>query len=137
MANALYSKAKERFLAWQWSGDPIDMVDDDIKVALIDTALYTFNASDEYWSSASSAQVGSSVSLVSKTVNNGVFDAADVVFTSVAGASIEAIILYKDSGSPLSSALIAYIDVVASGLPVTPNGGNITVQWAASGIFTL
>ena len=137
MSNALYSKAKERFLGWQTSGDSIDMVNDDIKVALIDTALYTFNASNEYWSSASTAQVGSSVSLTSKTITNGVFDAADVVFTSVTGASIEAIILYKNSGFAGTSPLIAYIDVVASGLPVTPNGGNITVQWAASGIFTL
>jgi hypothetical protein len=137
MSNALYSKAKERFLGWQTSADPIDMVSDDIKVALIDTALYTFNASDEYWASAVAAQVSSSVSLATKTITDGVFDAADAVFTSVTGASIEAIILYKDSGLPGTSPLIAYIDVVASGLPVTPNGGNITVQWAASGIFTL
>jgi hypothetical protein len=137
MTNALYLKTKERFLGWQTSGDPIDMVNDNIKAALIDTALYTFNSSDEFWSSAISAQVGTSISLASKTITNGVFDAVDAVFTSVTGASIEAIILYKDSGLPGTSLLIAYIDVVASGLPVTPNGGNITVQWAASGIFTL
>ena len=30
-----------------------------------------------------------------------------------------------------------YLDTSVTGLPVTPNGGNITVTWNASGISTL
>lgn len=132
MANAIYPKAKEKFL-----DALIDMPTDTIKIALIDTALYTYNSTNEFWSSASVAEIGTAVTLGSKTITNGVFDAADVTFTSVIGASVEALIIYKDTGNAATSPLIMYIDVAASGLPVTPNGNNIDVQFNASGIFAL
>lgn len=132
MANALYPKAKEKFL-----DALIDMPTDTIKIALIDTGVYTYSSSDEFWSSASAAEIGTSVTLASKTITGGVFDADNVTFTSVSGASVEALIIYKDTGFAATSPLILYIDVAASGLPVTPNGNNIDVQFNASGIFAL
>lgn len=132
MANAIYPKAKEKFL-----DALIDMPTDTIKIALIDTGAYTYNSADEFWSSASGAIVGTAATLASKTITGGVFDAADVTFTSVSGVSIEALIIFKDTGSAATSPLIMYIDVAASGLPVTPNGNNIDVQFNASGIFAL
>jgi len=132
MANAIYPKAKEKFL-----DALIDIPSDTIKIALIDTGAYTYSSSDEFYSSASAAQIGTPVTLASKTITNGVFDAADVTFTSVTGASVEALIIYKDTGLAATSPLIMYIDVAASGLPVTPNGNNIDVQFNASGIFAL
>jgi cephalosporin-C deacetylase-like acetyl esterase len=132
MANAIYPKAKEKFL-----DALIDIPTDTIKIALIDTGTYTYNSADEFWSSASSAIVGTAQTLASKTITSGVFDAADVTFTSVSGVSVEALIIYKDTGSAATSPLIMYIDVAASGLPVTPNGNNIDVQFNASGIFAL
>lgn len=51
-----------------------------------------------------------------------------MTFTSVSGASIEAIIIYKDTGTESTSPLIAFIDT-ATGLPITPNGGDIIVTW--------
>jgi hypothetical protein len=132
MANALYPKAKEKFL-----DALIDMPTDTIKIALIDTGVYTYSSTDEFFSAASSAVIGTAATLASKTITNGVFDAADVTFTSVTGASVEALILYKDTGSAATSPLIMYLDVAASGLPVTPNGNNIDVQFNASGIFAL
>ncbi len=119
------------------SGDSIDLLDDTIKIALIDTGTYTFSQTHEYWSSASSAIVGTAATLASKTVTDNVFDAADVTFSSVTGVSVEALIIYKDTGTGATSPLIAYIDVAASGLPVTPNGNNIDIQFNASGIFAL
>lgn len=132
MANAIYPKAKQKFL-----DALIDMPTDTIKIALIDTGVYTYNSADEFWSSASAAEIGTSVTLASKTITNGVFDADNVTFTSVTGASVEALIIYKDTGSAATSPLIMYIDVAASGLPVTPNGNNIDVQFNVSGIFAL
>ena len=44
------------------------------------------------------------------------------------GDPSEALLIYKDTGTEATSPLIAYIDT-ATGLPVTPNGGNITVTW--------
>lgn len=132
MANAIYPKAKEKFL-----DALIDMLTDTIKIALIDTGVYTYSSTHEFWSSASAAEIGTSQTLASKTTTDGVFDADNVTFTSVTGASVEALIIYKDTGSAATSPLIMYIDVAASGLPVTPNGNNIDVQFNASGIFAL
>jgi hypothetical protein len=132
MANAIYPKAKQKFL-----DALIDLPTDTIKIALIDTGSYTYSSSDEFWSAASAAQVGTSATLASKTITDGVFDAADVTFTSVSGVSVEALIIYKDTGTASTSPVIMFIDVAASGLPVTPNGNNIDIQFSASGIFAL
>jgi hypothetical protein len=67
-----------------------------------------------------------------------VADAADVTFTAVSGDVSEALVIYKDTGTASTSRLIAYIDT-ATGLAVTPNGGDITVIWPsdAGRIFSL
>lgn len=133
MASAVYPKAKEAFI----SGS-IDLTTDDIRAILIDTADYTYSTAHDFLDDvAAGARVATSSALGSKTVTNGVFDAADVTFSTVTGDQSEAIIVYKHTGTEGTSNLIAYIDSASSGLPVTPNGGDITVAWNASGIFTL
>ena len=134
MANALYNKGKQKFLAAD-----IDMEVDTIKAALVDSASYTPNMStDEFYSSVSAGTVGTPQTLASKTVTAGVFDAADITYTAVTGAQCEYIVIYKDTGTPSTSALIALIDT-ATNLPVTPNGGDISVTWdnGANKIFKL
>lgn len=141
MANALYPKFKEKLLnpgtAGINSGAQVDMDSDTIKVALVDTGTYTYSTAHEFLSSVTGSTVGTAQTLGSKTVTNGVFDAADVTFTGLTGNSVEAYIIYKDTGTAASSPLIAYFDSATSGLPFTPNGGNLTIQWNASGIFAL
>lgn len=141
MANALYPKYKEKLLnpgtLGTTSGTAVDLADDTIKIALVDTGTYTYSSAHEFYSSVSASVVGTPQTLASKTVTNGVFDAADVTFTAVSGVSVEALVIYKDTGTNSTSSLVAFIDVVASGLPVTPNGGDITVTFNASGIFAL
>lgn len=133
MANALYDKGRQGFL-----DGSIDWDTDTIKVVLVDTGTYTVNLSTHQFFSSVSGVVGSAQTLGSKTVTDGVADAADVTFTAVSGASVEALVIYKDTGSSATSNLIAYIDT-ATGLPVTPNGGDITVVWdnGANKIFKL
>jgi hypothetical protein len=106
-------------------------------VALVDTGTYTFSQTHEFYSSVSGV-VGTPQTLASKTTTSGVADAADVTFTAVTGASAEALIIYKDTGSTATSPLIAYIDT-ATGLPVTPNSGDINIIWdsGANKIFKL
>lgn len=141
MANALYPKYKEKLLnpgtLGSTSGTAVDLADDTIKIALVDTGTYTYSTTHEFYSSVSAAVIGTPQTLASKTVTDGTFDAADVTFTSVTGNSVEALVVYKDTGTASTSSLVCYIDVAASGLPVTPNGGNITVTFNASGIFSL
>ena len=77
------------------------------------------------------ARVATSGNLASKTLLQGIFDAADITLTSVTGDVFEAIVIYHDSGVESTSTLIALI-VVATGLPLTPNGGDVTVAWAST-----
>ncbi len=70
-----------------------------------------------------------SSALASKTSTLGVLDAADVTFSAVsAGAALDAIVIFKDTGSDATSPLVL-IACTATGLPVTPNGGDITITW--------
>lgn len=137
MANTLYDKGRERFLVGQFNWQT-----DTLKVLLVDTGAYTPNfGTHEFLSDIpTSARVGTStgVVLTSKTTSGGAADAADITFSSVSGPSIEALVIYKDTGTESTSPLIAYIDT-ATGLPITPNGGDIIVTWdnGANKIFKL
>jgi hypothetical protein len=132
MASSLYTPFKKLLL----DGD-IDLLVDNIKVVLVDAADYTFSAAHDFLDDvAAGARVATSGNLASKTTTGGAFDAADVTFSAVTGDVSEALIIYKDTGVAATSPLIAYIDT-ATGLPVTPNGGDIVVTWHASGIFSL
>ena len=66
---------------------------------------------------------------------SSVFDCADVVFTTLAGDQSESLILFEDSGSEATSDLIYRWDT-ATGLPLTPNGADVTVVPAAGGLLT-
>ena len=135
MANTLYDAARQRFLEAQ-----INWLTDTVKCILVDTGAYTPQTSVHQYLSdiPTSARIAGPVTLTSKATTGGAADAADCTFTSVSGASIEAIILYKDTGTEATSPLIAYIDT-ATGLPITPNGGDIIVVWdsGANKIFRL
>jgi hypothetical protein len=138
MANQLYDKGREAFLAGQiaWG---TGAGGDTIKATLIDVADYTFSqAHDFYDDVAAAAKEETSAAFAGKSVTGGVADANDIVFTGATGDPCEAIIIWKDTGSAATSPLIAYIDT-ATGLPVTPNGGDITVTWdnGANKIFKL
>ena len=125
MANTLYDFARQRFLEAQ-----INWMTDTIKVMLVDTGAYTpQTAVHQYLSDIpTSARIAGPVTLTAKSTTGGAADAADITFTAVSGASIEAIIIYVDSGTEATSPLIAFIDT-ATGLPITPNGGDIIVTW--------
>lgn len=135
MPSGLYDAARAAFL-----GADIDWLVDTIRVVLIDAADYTVNlATHDFLDDVpSAARVGTPQTLGSKTATAGVADAADVTFSAVTGDQCEAILIYKFVTSDADSPLIAYIDS-GTGLPVTPNGGDITVQWdsGANRIFKL
>ncbi len=134
MANALYDKGRNAFL----SGD-IDWVNDTIRVYLIDTDDYSVDlANDEFLDDIAAGAKVANAALASKTAVAGVADAADTVLSSVSGDTSEALVIAKWSGVESTSELIAYIDT-ATGLPVIPNGGDITITWdnGANKIFKL
>jgi len=132
MASAIYPIAKKAFL----DGD-IDLLAADIRAVLIDTGTYTYNTAHDFYADLTGVVGTESGLFASKTTTGGVFDAADITFTAVTGATAEAIVIFVDTGNPATDRLVAYIDSASSGLPVTPNGGDINVVWNASGIFAL
>jgi len=140
MANQLYPKAKEDFLSAN-----LNLTSNTVTIALIDTDVYTFSSSHEDRGDIPNTAVIATTDLTTTTVTSGVFDAADATFTSVTGANSEALILYHNTGDAenngadqSTSRLIAYIDT-ATGLPILPNGGDITVRFSdgANKIFAL
>jgi len=133
MANAIYPKYKEALLD---ASANIDINDGTVKVALIDTGVYPYNSAHEFYSSVSGV-VGTPQTINNTTVANGLFDGDNVTFTSVSGNSVEALLIYIDTGSSATSRLVTWLDTGVTGLPVTPNGGDITNTWNASGIFQL
>lgn len=136
MANALFAKFKESLLSQNPS---VDLDTDTIKVALVSSTYTPNTASNQYYSSVSGV-IGTPATLAGKSVTDGVFDASDVTFTSVTStATVTQLVLYKDTGTASNSPLIALIDSATSGLPVTPNGGDITISWdnGANKIFKL
>lgn len=134
MANALYPKWKEAIQ----QATANSSLSGNVKALLVDLADYTYSASHEFLSDVAIAgRVASSGNLASKTFVDGLFDAADAAFTAVTGDVSEALIIYVDTGVVGTSRLVAYFDTGVTGLPVTPNGGDINIQWNASGIFQL
>ena len=125
MANTLYDYCRQRFLEAQ-----INWMTDTIKVILVSTSAYTpQTAVHQYLADIPvSARIAGPVTLTAKATTGGAADASDCTFTSVSGATINAIVIYKDTGTEATSPLIAYIDT-ATGLPITPNGGDIIVTW--------
>ena len=132
MANAHYAKGKEKILS-----GAVNYPTDTIKVALVKNTYPQDLANDEFFGpSLSTYVVGTPQTLTGKSVTNGVFDAADATFLTVAaGDTLEGVVIYKDTGVAGTSPLLHYIDTI-TGFPLATNGGDITVQWD-SGAFKI
>lgn len=118
----------------------VDTTQDGVYVALEDTGTHAYSAADDFYSDLSGL-VGTDQRITTNTfgtVGAGVFDGDNVTFTAVTGASVEALIFYRhNSGANSTWRLVCFLDTLVTNLPVTPNGGNIVVTWAAGGIFGL
>ena len=128
MANSLFDAGRENIL-----GGDIDWDANTIKLVFVDHADDTpLPASDVALSDIlAAARVATSGAFTGKTKTNGVADADDVTVAAVSGDQFESIVIYKDTGVESTSLLIAFLDT-ATGLPCTPNGGSITVQFQAA-----
>ena len=134
MANAIYGKGRQHF-----ANADISWGSANIKILFASTSYTPTINTDEFVSDiAGGAIVARSGNLASKTNVLGTVDAADITVTAVSGSQISYVVIYKDTGTDATSPLILLIDT-ATNLPVTPNGGDITVQWdnGTNKIFTL
>jgi hypothetical protein len=139
VANAVYDKARNGFLrgdiSWKNGGDTFRAYLVDIQGG---TGYTVDLANDEYLDDIPPAALISFIALAPADPVAGVADAPDVTFLAVSGAVSEAIVIVKWVTEAADSPLIAYIDS-ATGLPVTPNSGDIGIAWdnGANKIFKL
>lgn len=132
--SAHYNFALQEF--WKGTLGDITAGGTTVKCRLMRVSAYTLAQAHQYASSLPAAIV-TDVTLGTKTANGagadpGCFDAADATFVAVpAGAAIDCLAVFKDTGVAGTSPLLFYID----GFTVTPNGGDITVQWQNSNPF--
>lgn len=137
MANAIYPKYKEALLGASANSALTGTGATGLWVALVDTGAYTYSSAHDFYDDLSTGVIAE-IEIGSVTLTNGTVDGADVTMPSVSGTSVEALVLYrKNAGANTTWRLVAYIDTSVTGLPVTPNGGDISITWNASGIFTL
>lgn len=114
-----------------FAGAEIDWDTAVIKIALC--RGYTYDATDKFVSDLAAVTQVAVATLGTKTIALGVCDAADGTFGTVAsGAACDVLIIYQASAvtggadvATTAQRVIAYIDN-STGLPVTPNGGEIT-----------
>ncbi len=134
MASGMYYSG----LTAMMTGD-VDLINDPITVFLIDTSLYTPNlVNDSDLSDVPEAALIKESLLTGKSVVDKVFAADDVVITTVEDTQPEigGFLIIKDTGVFNTSTLLCWIDD-APELPATPDGGSFTINWNASGIFSL
>lgn len=142
MSSFIYDLALQGFLSGSF-----DMATATVKVALVQITgsgtPYTANqVTDQFFNIIPTGAVASiSPQLTSPVVADGIFGAANTTFSSVpSGPACGALVVFIDTGTPSTSPLIAYLDSANySGLPITPNGSNITLSFSSTGnlIFSL
>lgn len=154
---AIPNDAKRAFL----NGE-IAPTSDTLKVALVnDSTAYSFDpdndtnlndvldggtTAQEFGNGSGTGYSRQTLSNVAVTADNtddeGVIDADDTVFSSLDNATIQAIIVYKQVGgddtTPGDDPILVVLDDDSAGsvadLPLTTNGGDVTIQWDTEGI---
>lgn len=141
MANSFYNAFLNGILGSH--ATRVDLDADTIKMALVDNGSADGApdaAADDFWDDQDAGLIGTAYTLAAKVIGTpaaGVFDNTTdpaPAFTAVSGATVESLVFFKDTGTPATSNLICFFDT-ATGLPLTPNGGDVNVTFNASGIF--
>jgi hypothetical protein len=149
--SSIYNSAKVGFL-----NGGIDFDTDTIRVALvsnstaytpdIDNESYVSDVLDggttasEFSGSGYARQTLSGKSVTQdNTDDEAVADGSDITFSSIDGDTIQGVLVYQqvggDDATPADDQLIAYI--TSADFPLTANGGDVTISWAAEGILNL
>jgi hypothetical protein len=124
-------------------GDPthsvVDLNTDNIDASLLDqTDAGTITSAFVDYDEVDTATVVATANMPALTITNGaVTMASALTFTAVTGDAADYLTVWKNSGTPATSPLIITWDSASTGLPVTPNGGDITATWGSSTLVTL
>lgn len=140
MADAFYEEFRDGILGGGTHAQP-DFTTNDIRVALRDEGVTAIDLSTHVDAAdVSAAWVGSHTALASLTVGSagvGAFDHADETYPSLSGATVESLDYFDyETAVEGTSPLIANLDSW-TGLPLTPNGGDVILAPAAGGVFQI
>jgi len=139
MADAIYNSFKKNIM-----NGGIDLDTDTIKVALV-TATYTPNqdthedfadVTNEVTGTgytAGGAAIGSKTVTADNTDNEGVFDGADVTW-STATITARGAVIYLSTGVAANDLLVCYLDF---GSDQSSSAADFTIAWNAEGIVNL
>lgn len=132
--DSLYNITRQEALTggFNWTGG------DTFSVALIGTG-YTFDVGDQYLSDViAEATVLARQDLTTLAATLGAAGADPVTITGVTG-TVDALVIYQNTGSDATSKLVAYIDT-GSNIPSTYSAGTVSIIWDTSsgnGIFRI
>lgn len=134
MTNALFVNYKDLLLG-AGTHSFVDWDGDNIKAVLIDETDVTPNpATHVDYDEIDADPVAVSSNMTTVVISAGAVDFDNFSFPTVSGDAADSLVFFKDSGAAPTSPLIFYIDT-ASGLPVTPNGGDINVNIDPAGLI--
>lgn len=133
MASGMYNSGKRALM-----GGDIDLVNSPVAALLVDLASYTPDLiNDTSLEDIPEAAQLAEVLLTGKAIDVTTFRSDDAVFNTVpSGGTVSAVVVFKDTGSYSTSALLAFYDD-SDDFPIIPNGTDISVVWGAGGIFSL
>ena len=129
MAQSLYTEGKQKIFeaTFNWVSDTYQ--------AILLPSAYVFDGTDVFISDLGT--ILARATLASKTNTDGVLSAANPTFASVAsGATVGSVVYAKNTGADATSPLLFQDDELA-GLPMATDGGDITIAFSASGVFTI
>lgn len=115
-----------------------DFNTDTIKGSLLDETDALLTSADSTFDDVDAPTVVSTATLAISSISGGVVTLTGALtFTSVTGDAADWLTVYKDTGTPSTSPLTISWDSASTGLPVTPNGGNIVATWGSNILVTL
>lgn len=145
MASFLYTNFLDHCLGKTAAvGTRPDIDTDSIRVGIVSGADYSEAVANDTWDDVGAYTLNAcyngeaTQTLADIAINDGVLDnTQDITFTGVAidgVKDVDAIVHYLATGVIGNDTLICFHDGFT---PVTPNGGDIVVQYNVSGIFSL
>lgn len=138
MADAVYTDARNNLLGNGTHGQT-DWDTDNLRAILYDEGADALNLADvDLADILTAARIGETANLTADVgvAADGAFDHTDETISTVSGATVESITYFEETGTDSTSPLLLNIDSW-TGLPLTPNGGDVTLQPAAGGVFQI
>lgn len=138
MADAFYDEGRNNFFGGGVHANT-DLNTNDIRVGLRDEGVTAINLVTQIdLADVTSAHVGTDTALASLTVGSagvGAFDHADETYPALSGATVESLDYFDfQTAVDASSPLLANLDSW-TGLPFTPNSGDVILAPAAGGVW--